>query len=136
MGEKVLVGSEVADAVDLVEELDARGLSPSLAAWYFHADVDDWRLLLAGPAFDELLAKQEAVAYGKVVEAMTQLSPASLSLSDVEVINTKAPLAQALHALVATPPTGVVRAHFMDTSLNGIFMKEVIVLRSSVDRAA
>jgi hypothetical protein len=136
MGEKALVESQVADAMMLIRELDSRGASPALAAWYFYDDADEWRLLLAGEAFDDLLGKQEAVAYRKVVEAMSSLSLSSLSLSDIKLLPSRSPLAGALRMLIRTPPNGLMRAHFTDTSLNGIFIKEMIILRSALDRAA
>jgi hypothetical protein len=136
MGENALVESQVSDAMALIKELDSRGLAPSLAAWYFYDDAQEWRLLLAGPAFDELLPKQEPVAYRKLVDAMTKLSPASLTLSDVKLLSSKSPLAQALRVLIGTAPNAIARAHFTNTTLNGIFIKEMVVLRSSLGRAA
>ena len=136
MGEKALVESQVADAIALVKELDAQRMAPSLAAWYFYDDAEEWRLLLAGPAFDELLPKQEQVAYRKLVDVMAKLSLSSLSLSDLKLLSSKSPLVQALRVLIGTPPTGIARAHFTNTSLNGIFIKEMIILRSSFEHAA
>ena len=131
MGEKALVESQIADAVQLIQKLDADGNSPSLAAWYFYDDVDVWRLVIAGPAFDALLPKQEAVAYRKLVEAMANLSLSSLSVSDLKLVSTNSPLPQALRILIRTSSTGTSRAHFANTTLNGIFMKEMIILRSA-----
>ncbi len=131
MGEKALVESQIADAVHLIQKLDAEGDSPSLAAWYFYDDVDEWRLVIAGPAFDALLPKQEAVAYRKLVEAMANLSLSSLSVSDLKLVSTNSPLPQALRILIRTSSTGTGRSHFANTTLNGIFMKEMIILRSA-----
>jgi hypothetical protein len=46
-------------------------------------------------------------------------------------METKAPLAQSLRRLVGTGPTGIARAHFTNTTLNGIFIKEMIIMRSA-----
>jgi len=126
-----LVEGQIADAVALIQKLDSARLSPTLAAWYFYDDANEWRLLLAGPAFDALLPKQEIIAYRKLAEAMSDLSPASLKLSDVKLLSSQSPLPQALRLLVGTPATSIVRAHFSDTTLNGIFIKEMIILRSA-----
>ncbi len=131
MGQEALVEGQIADAVALIRKLDSAGLSPTLAAWYFYDDADEWRLLLAGPAFDALLPKQETIAYRKLAEAMSDLSPASLTLSDVKLLSSQSPLPQAVRLLVGTPATGIVRAHFSDTTLNGIFIKDMIILRSA-----
>ena len=131
MGEKALVEGQVADAIQLVQKLDAEENPPTLAAWYYYDDADEWRLLIAGPTFDALLPKHEHIAYKKLVEAMTGLNLASMTVSDLKLVNTKAPLPQALRFLIGTGPTGISRAHFTNTTLNGIFMKEMIVLRSA-----
>jgi len=36
-----------------------------------------------------------------------------------------------LRFLIGTPPDAIVRAHFKDNSINGIFIKEMLVLQSS-----
>lgn len=135
MGQSAVVESQIADAISLVKNLDKTGAAPTLAMWYFYDDAGEWRLVLAGPTFDALLPKQEAVAYRRLAEAMASLSLSSLSLSDLKLVTTKSPLVQAIRLLVGTPPDGVVRAHFSDTTLNGIFIKEMIVIRSASPRA-
>jgi hypothetical protein len=131
MGEAALVVGQLSDAEALVKELDMRGMVPSLVAWYYYDDAREWRLVVAGRSFDELLPKQETVAYGKLVEAMATLSPTSLTLSDVKLVRTDTALAQAIGILISTPPDGVVRAHFSNTLLNGIFISEMVILRSA-----
>jgi hypothetical protein len=131
MGEKALVESQIDEAIRLVQKLDADGDPPSLAAWYFYDDADEWRLLIAGPTFDKLLPKQEPVAYRKLVDAMAGLDLSSLSVSDLKVVSSMLPLPQALHLLVKTGPTQIVRARFSNTTLNRIFIKEIFILRSA-----
>ena len=131
MGETALVEGKVADAIQLIQKLDASGDSPTMVIWYFYDDADEWRLLIAGPTFDALLPKQEAVAYRKLVEAMSSLSLSSLGVSDLKLLESKGPLGQSLRRLVGTGPTGIVRAHFTNTTLNGIFIKEMIIMRSA-----
>lgn len=130
MGDTALVEGKVADAIKLLQKLDASGDGPTMAIWYFYDDADEWRLLIAGPTFDALLPKQEVVAYRKLVEAMASLSLSSLSISDLKLLETKAPLAQALRSFVRTGPQGIVRSHFTNTTLNGIFIREMIIMRS------
>ena len=77
MGEKALVESLISDAVALITKLDETGISPTFAAWYYYDDADEWRLLIASPALDPLMQKQEAVAYRKVIETLASTSPAA-----------------------------------------------------------
>jgi hypothetical protein len=131
MGEKPLVESQIDDSIRLILKLDLDGNSPTLAVWYFYDDLDEWRLLIAGPTFDALLPKQEPVAYGKLVEAMASVSLSYLSISYLKLVRTNSPLAQALHFLIRTGSTGTARTYFSNTTLNGIFIKDMVILRST-----
>ena len=131
MGEKALVESQVADAAKLLEALDRTNEGPTVAVWYYYEDIDEWRLVVAGPTYDALLPKQEPVAYRKLAEALAVASLASISISDLKLLQTSSPLVQALRVLVRTPANATVRAHFTNTTLNGIFMKEMIIMRSA-----
>jgi hypothetical protein len=134
MGEEALVESQVADAVALIQKLDSDGAAPTVAVWYYYDDAAEWRLILAGPTFDALLPKQEPLAYQKVVEAMAAASVSSLAVSDIKLIRTDASLPGALSFLIGTGPNNIVRAHFTDCTLNGLFIKEMIILRLAKKR--
>lgn len=131
MGDKALVENQIADAIKLIQKLDADGRAPSLAAWYYYDDADEWRLLIAGSTFDPLLPRREAVAYRYLVKTMASLSLSSLTISDLKLVGTNSPLPQALHSLIRTGSDGIVRASFTNIRLNGIFIKEMIMLRST-----
>lgn len=131
MGEKALVENLVTDAVALVQKLDELGSSPAFTAWYFYDDAGEWRLLLASPSLDTMLPKQEAVAYRKIIEALNSTSPTALAISDLKLVGTSYPLLQALKLLVSTGPQGIARIHLKDCMMNGIFIKEVVILRSA-----
>jgi hypothetical protein len=130
MGEKPLVESLVGEAITLVKKLDETGTPVSFAVWYYYVDADEWRLLIASTALDELLPKQEAVAYRKVIDAFSAISPATLSVSDLKVAATSYPLLQALKMLVRTGPQGIIQFHCSNSVLNGVFIKEAVILRS------
>jgi hypothetical protein len=131
MGQNALVANQVSDAQTLIKKLDIAGTPPKVAMWYFYDDVEQWRLILAIPELDALLPKQEAVAYQRVAKVVTSLTLTSLALSDIKLVRTDFALVKAIQILMRTPPTALVVAHFSDTTLNGIFMKEMIILRSA-----
>jgi len=132
MGEKTLVvDSRLTDAIQLIKKLDSMQANPTLAVWYFYDDAGEWRLLVAGPFFDALLQKQEPVAYRKIVDAMAEIPLSSLTVSDIKLVPSESALANAIRRLVKTSGDATVNAHFSDTTLNGIFIKEMVVLRSS-----
>ncbi len=131
MGEEALVESRIADTVSLVRTLESQGDKPSTVIWYYFPDADEWRLLLAGPSFDALLPKEESRAYQKVAEALNTAGVTSLTIGEVKLIKTDYPLLNATRFLIGTPPDAMIRAYFKDNRVNGIFIKEMLVLRSS-----
>jgi len=131
MAEEALVESLVADSAKLVRELDKQGDQPSNALWYYFSDAEEWRLLVAGKSFDQLLPKDEAQAYQKVARAIGKANLDSLTIADVKLVRTDDSLLAAIKFVVRTPPDGVVRAHFRDNTFNGIFVKEMLVLRAA-----
>jgi hypothetical protein len=131
MAEETLVESFVTDSIRLVEELDRQGDNPTNVLWYYFSDAEEWRLLLAGAEFDRLLPKDEGQAYQKIGKAIEKANIDSLTIADVKLVRTDYTVLPATKSLVKTPPGGVVRAHFRDCTFNGIFVKEMLVLRAA-----
>jgi hypothetical protein len=131
MGEKVLVDSQIADSVELIKHLDSTGSPPSAAFWYYYEDADDWRLVLAGESLDQHLQKNEHVAYKLIAEAISTKEIVSISVSDIKLMQRADPLVKTLRFLMNTGPAGIARAHLTNTTINGIFIQEILILRSS-----
>jgi len=126
-----LVESRITDSIRLVRQLDSQGDSPTNALWYFYSDGEEWQFLLAGPSFDSLLPRNEEEAYKKIAAAISNISLSSLSIANVKLVRTDNALLSATKFVVKTPPTGVVRAHYRDNMFNGVFVKEMLVLRAA-----
>ena len=129
MVEEALVEGRVTDAIEFIKTLDAKGLGPTLAAWYLYDDAGAWRLILAGPFFDALLPSHELAAYRRVAEAMSESYLSSLSPSDVKLVSTQSSVSKAIHGLITTHPDSLSHAYFSSNYVNNIFIKEMIVLR-------
>ncbi len=131
MDQEALVESQIAESISLMRSLEDQGDKPSAAVWHYFSDADEWRLLVAGPTFDALLPSQEAQAYLKIVEALRNAGVSSLSIGEIKLVRSDYPLLNATRFLVKTGPDALVRAHFRDNNVNGIFIKEMLVLRSA-----
>ena len=131
MAEDTLVESLVTDAHQLVAELDRLGDVPTNVLWYFYSDAEEWRLLVAGRSFDQLLPKDEGKAYQRIARAIDSARLDSLTIADVKLVRTDDALLSATKGAIKTPPDQVVRAHFRDCTFNGIFVKEMLVLRAA-----
>jgi hypothetical protein len=135
MGETALVESQIEDAVALVRKLDERRSAPSLAAWCLSDDDERWRLLIAGPTFDPLIARGLSLAYLEIVGALAEIHTSYLAGSQVKLIPTTSPLARAIGGMSGTDPRELTKAHYGTNLINGIFIKKMIVLRSAIQAA-
>ena len=136
MGEETLVESQISDSIALVKNLENQGNKPSAVVWYYFPDAGEWRLLLAGSTFDSLLPKEESHAYQIAAQALNNSQVTSLTIGEIKLVRTDYPLLTAMRFLIGTPSDAIVRAHFKDNSINGIFIKEMLVLRSSLAQNA
>lgn len=131
MGEKTLVESQIANSIELIKQIDSSGHQLNLAVWYYYDDADEWRLILSSEKLDQYLPKQEPLAYRVVVDAFNKLNLSSINISEIKIIKSDEPLNKTLKLLIRTEPTGITRGHFIDTTVNSIFIKEMIILRSA-----
>lgn len=131
MDKSTLVEAKIDSAAEFVRQLDAAGLPPKFAAWYFYDDANEWRFLLASPAFDPLLPKQEPQAYRKAVDVLSKVLNSSLSVSDLKLIPTGDRLPTSLRMLIGTGSDTIGRIDCQNNMLNGIFVKHVVILRSA-----
>lgn len=136
MAESALVESQISDSIALIKLLDEQDVRVSCAFWHYFTDADEWRLMLAGPSFDELLPQEEARAYQTLAEALTASHATSLTIGEVKLARTDHRLVKAVRMTIGTPEDDLVRAYFSETTVNGIFVKEMVVLRSSLSASA
>lgn len=131
MAEEALVESLVGDSVRLVGELDRQGDAPTNALWHYHSEADEWRLLIAGPTFDRLLPQQQEQAYLKAAQAIASARLDSLTIADVKLVRTDDRVLVATRSVVKTDARAVVRAHFRNNTCNGLFVREMLILRAA-----
>lgn len=131
MAETTMVEGLIEDSIELINKLDEGDYKPAKAIWYYYDDVDTWRLIISNPEFDKLLPKQEPLAYKVIAEAVNSKELSSLSISEVKLMKSDDPLLSTLGFLVGTGPDNIIRANFSDTTINGIFIKEMIIMRSA-----
>lgn len=90
---------------------------------------------MAGTTFDRHLPKEEAIAYQRVAEVISDKELRSLSISRVKLIKTDDALSKALSFLMGAPADGIVQVSFTDTTPSGIFIKEMLIMRSAINSA-
>lgn len=133
MAQKPLVNGSFEASVQLLRDLDKSEFKPEMAAWFYYDDVEDWRLLLSGKKINDFLPGKEALAYKVVAESLGR-TKAGLAISDVKFIKSDAPLILALSCLIGTGPDDISKISMSNNTINGIFIKDMVVLRSAVKR--
>jgi hypothetical protein len=131
MAETTLVEGLIQDSIQLVQQLDVGQYKPSKVVWYYYDDVDTWRLIVVSGEFDKMLPKNEPLAYKIVAEAINSIDLSSLSISEVKLMKSDDPLVGTLGFLLGTGPDNITQANFSNTTINGIFIKDMVILRSA-----
>jgi hypothetical protein len=131
MAETTLVEGLIQDSIQLVQQLDVGQYKPSKVVWYYYDDVDTWRLIVVSGEFDKMLPKNEPLAYKIIAEAINSIDLSSLSISEVKLMKSDDPLVGTLGFLLGTGPDNITQANFSNTTINGIFIKDMVILRSA-----
>jgi hypothetical protein len=130
MAEKKMVENKLEETSKLIKYLDSTDYSPSTILWQYFTDADDWRLIIAGKAFDQHLPKNELLAYKIISEALKSENIAEISMADIMIIKTTNSMLYIPNSLFRTDPKGIGRFYFQNNTVNGVFIKEMIIIRS------
>lgn len=131
MAETTLVEGLIKDSIQLILQLDIGEYKPNKVVWYYYEDVDTWRLIIVSNEFDKMLPKEEPLAYKIIAEAINKADLSSLSISEVKLLKNDDPLMGTLGFLIKTGYNNIMQANFSNTTINGIFIKDMIILRSA-----
>jgi hypothetical protein len=111
---------------DLIEELDASGIKVDGALWLYFPEEGFWKLILSFPDIEKIGPKS---SYTKVQKALPKLKEKdSLSLDDVAISKTNAPLMQLLKIAIRTGP-GISGIRFSNNVINGQLIADAYIYR-------
>ena len=136
MGANLLVDGLIEDTKLLIKNLDKLKRSCSLVVWYYYPDSTEWKLLLAGKWLDDLLPNQEAIAYQKIAQTINELSLRNLLVSHVRLLRHNNMLIDAIATITTKDFHTLTPMHLTSNSLNGIYIDEMLIMRSSPATAA
>lgn len=111
----------------LVQKLDERGLEPKAAFWLYLSDVQQWKLVIATEALGEIGPKD---FYQKIQETIAANSDEfrELSLDDIALSKTDAPLVSLLRSAISTGP-GIGGIRFTNNAINGTVIDDAYIYR-------
>lgn len=117
----------LAAGAELTRLLDTEGFPVTASFWFYYAETNSWRLVIASPGVKDNGPKE---AYEKI-QAVLSNAPADrpeVSLRDVSVIDSADPLISLLRVAITTGP-GVVGIRFSQNVINGVFIDDAYIYR-------
>jgi hypothetical protein len=126
MDKTPLVNKNIEDGKKLIEALDKSDFRLDGALWFYFADSDEWRFLLASPLVDEKGPKE---AYALIQSVLAQLQPSlRISLKHISVLSPKSELIQLLRRAIRTGP-GISEIRFTRNTINSKFIEDAFIYR-------
>lgn len=131
MAETTLVECLIEDTIELVKKLDESKYKPTKVMWYYYDDVDTWRLIIVNKEIDKLLPNKEPLAYKIIAEIINEKNLSALSISEIKLMKSDDALVKTTSFLIGTGKDSLMKASFSDTTINGIFIKDMLIMRSA-----
>ncbi len=127
MVEATLTPELIQEGAELLKALDAAGLSPDAAFWFYFSDINAWKLVLAevkvGPQGPREVYKQIQRTLGALSDKIK-----TLSLDDVAVAKPDAPVVSVLKRAVRTGP-GIGGIRFSQNVIDGVLIEDAYIYR-------
>jgi hypothetical protein len=127
MVEAALTPQLIQEGADLVQALDAAGLAPDAAFWFYFPDINAWKLVLAemkvGPQGPREVYKQIQRTLGALSDRIK-----TLSLDDVAVAKPDAPVVSVLKKALRTGP-GIGGIRFSQNIIDGVLIEDAYIYR-------
>jgi len=136
MAKNVLVTSELTEVMRkigavLLRRLDNDQADVRSAFWFYISDMKAWQLVIASKKVDKEGPRE---FYKRIVNANKTAAKNEhvLSLNDVGVTNMSNPLVKLIAIAVLTPPDAIGGIRFSRNTINGSFIEDVYIYRSSI----
>ncbi len=127
MVEAALTPQLIQEGADLVQALDAAGLAPDAAFWFYLSDINAWKLVLAEMKVGSQGPRE---VYKQIQRTLGALSDKikNLSLDDVAVAKPDAPVVSVLKKAVRTGP-GIAGIRFSQNMIDGVLIEDAYIYR-------
>lgn len=126
MDKTALVEKDVEEGKRLIEALDNAGFQVRAVLWFYLAESDEWRFVVASPLV-ERKGPKEAYAFVQAVLAQL-LPPSGISLEDISVVSPEYDLIRLLKVAIQTGP-GISGIRFTRNTINNTFIEDAYIYR-------
>lgn len=125
MDKALLVEKSIDEGKRLIETLDKTEFQVAAALWFYVADSDEWRLVIASPFVDTNGPK---AAYSFIQPILAQLEASEISLRNTSVVSPKHQLINLLRIAVGTGP-GISGIRFTQNIINNTLIEDAYIYR-------
>lgn len=126
MDKTALVEKDVEEGKRLIEALDNAGFQVHAVLWFYLAESDEWRFVVASPLV-ERKGPKEAYAFVQAVLAQL-LPPSGISLEEISVVSPEYDLIRLLKVAIQTGP-GISGIRFTRNTINNTFIEDAYIYR-------
>jgi len=126
MDKTALVEKDIEEGKRLIEALDNAGFQVRAVLWFYLAESDEWRFVVASPLV-ERKGPKEAYAFVQAVLAQL-LPPSGISLEEISVVSPEYDLIRLLKVAIQTGP-GISGIRFTRNTINNTFIEDAYIYR-------
>lgn len=127
MDKTILVERDFTAGEQLIRKLDEMNFQVHSALWFFHAEEDVWRFLIATPLVDQ---QGPLAIYKKVKEVLDSMEqPFGISLQSISVISPSNPLIKILSTAIKTTSDSINGIRFTRNTINNLFIEDTYIYR-------
>lgn len=126
MDKTVLVEKQIEEGKRLIEELDKTKFTVQAALWFYMADSDEWRLLIASPYVEKKGPKK---SYNFIQTVLAKLSmPPEVSLRNISAIPPSHNLIRLIRVAIRTGH-GISGIRFTGNVINNTLIEDAYIYR-------
>jgi len=126
MDKTVLVEKEIEEGKRLIEELDKKNFNVQAALWFYMADANEWRLLIASPYVEKEGPKK---SYNFIQAVLSKLlPPPDISSRNISVVSPSHNLIKLIRVAIHTGP-GISGIRFTGNVINNTLIDDAYIYR-------
>ena len=124
---EVLTDTMISAGKELTRRLDAAGFRVDASLWSYSPESNSWHLIIASP---EIKLRGPRRTYSKIQSILSKAPKAreEISLSDISVVESNAPLIKLLRVAIKTGRT-ISDIRFSRNTINGVFIEDAYIYR-------
>lgn len=126
MDKTALVEKNIEEGKRLLLALDSAGFQALAALWFYVAEDEEWRFMVASPVIDEQGPRKSYAFIQKTLAGLSR--PSEIQLKQISVLSPSHDLVRLLKVAIRTTP-GVSGIRFTRNTINNVFIEDAYIYR-------